>query len=174
MLRVARSACFSPEGRLRRRVSVRTLCAHSSRIKKHPYFAIHEEFEKDLASSDIFAPFSFISNILFASESESESELINFVGSRRVLKELQHPLLLKYKFDPLNFIAGTRLAHTRILECLYARDLRHYLDGHVSHGPSKSFLEEVCSPEALQSFLDHADNGYGGELVSDGVSTGFT
>lgn len=119
-----------------------------------------------------------MTDLLFSSsESKSESEkgggggrvgceeekLIDFVGSRHVLRELQHPLLLKYHFDPLDFIAGCRLAHTRVLECLYAKDLRHHLDGHVSQGPSKAFLEQVCSTEALESFLDHAEHGHGGE-----------
>jgi hypothetical protein len=167
------------QGQGQRQVRV-FLCSSSgsssdSGRSRHPDFDVAEDFEKKLDSIDIFSPFKFVSNILFSSsfsssstsESEggadSDKELLKFVGSRHVLSELQHPLLLRHGFDALDFIAGARLAHARVLESLHAQDLRHFLDGHVRQGPAKAFLEEVCSPEALQSFLDHADSGHGGE-----------
>lgn len=167
------------------RLQCRRLSSHrnnsSSRSRsrsRHPYFNIHEEFEKTLAFPGILAPFQYVAKLWVSARSESEGgegggdgdhekKLSAHVGSRQVLRELRHPLLLKYHFDPLDFIAGCRLAHTQILACLYAKDLRHHLGGYVSQGPSRAFLEEVCSPEALESFLDHADRGHGGEGGSD-------
>ena len=90
-------------------------------------------------------------------------ELLHAVGSREVMQQLEHPLLKKYRFDPMDFVAGARMAHERILECLFAPDLRLRLDGYVRSCQSYELLEEVCSEEALESFLDHASSGHGGK-----------
>lgn len=136
---------------------------------RHPDFALHEDFQKNLSSAGIFAPLKFMSTLFAAPSKEdalvaSHQQLLNHISGHHVLDELKHPLLDKYHFDPLEFVEGCKFAISKVLQCLYSRDLQHFLEGSIHQGQSKAVLESVCSPKALESFLDHVQGGYGGTL----------
>jgi hypothetical protein len=155
----------------------------SSGSGRHGDFEAAEDFEvaSSRSAPSALAPFHFIHDLFVSSvtarlQGESgpgsgsggsgspSDELLHAVGSREVMQQLEHPLLKKYRFDPMDFVAGARMAHERILECLFAPDLRLRLDGYVRSCQSYELLEEVCCEEALESFLDHASSGHGGKV----------
>jgi len=138
-------------------------CNTSHRKRRHPDFHIAEEFEKSLNTSSIQSATKFFHDMFVTISVSDERPVLQHVGSRLVLEQLKHPLLHRHGFDVLDFIAGARLAHERVLDCLYAADLPLQHNGHFRRGPSYELLEDVCSDEALDSFLEHAVSGHGGD-----------
>ena len=133
-------------------------CRSLSKDSRHSHYEVHEQFQGQMNS--IASPLAFIDSLF--SSSPKEQQLLPHVAGRHVLKQLKHPLLQEYKFDPIDFFEGSKFACKRILECLYAKDLQLCAQGNIHQGRTKAFLEDVCSASALQSFLDHVKHGYGG------------
>jgi len=66
---------------------------------------------------------------------------------------LQNPLLIKYNFDPSDFLLGAKEAYIQINKAIASKDFANFANGYLNESPSNTLLKESLSPKFYAACL---------------------
>lgn len=74
----------------------------------------------------------------------------NIFSALSIFASLCHPLLLKYKFDPVDFMKGAKVAYNVLAEGIASKEFSDFSNGFITVSHKQAQLENVLHPRIYQ------------------------